>query len=315
MKKKECAIVQDLLVLYEDHMLQEESMQMVEEHIRGCEECMRIYENAGKELPISVEEAEKSEEKQDEEASKVMKRAYRRITYKHVKILYGILVALLITIFIVNEICNQFLDYGEGIVGMIYSIPADKIEVTDLYQLKNGDIYCTLKSEKQIGIQAIGEWQIPDDKFTQNTDEAFTEVYFRQRAPWEWNNAEFYQTTMVFATSRQGTLKESGEEIIQNCCEISYRGRNVSDKLIIWQRGQKVPEAPEEIEQKAIEEYIRDSQIGKAKQECENMGWDIDEIISEVYREDRDIWYEMGGSADEEDVVFRHNFETVTIYD
>ena len=38
MKKRECAIVQDLLVLYEDGVLQEESMQMIEEHIRGCEE-------------------------------------------------------------------------------------------------------------------------------------------------------------------------------------------------------------------------------------------------------------------------------------
>ena len=48
MKNRECAIVQDLLVLYEDGMLQEESMQMIEEHIRGCEECMKIYENTGK---------------------------------------------------------------------------------------------------------------------------------------------------------------------------------------------------------------------------------------------------------------------------
>ena len=49
--KKECAVVQDLLVLYEDDVLKEESRQMVEEHIRGCEECMQLYENARKPLP------------------------------------------------------------------------------------------------------------------------------------------------------------------------------------------------------------------------------------------------------------------------
>ena len=31
--KKECAIVQDMLVLYEDDCLQEESRKMVEDHI------------------------------------------------------------------------------------------------------------------------------------------------------------------------------------------------------------------------------------------------------------------------------------------
>ena len=38
MDKKICAVVQDLLVLYEDDVLKEESKKMVEEHISNCEE-------------------------------------------------------------------------------------------------------------------------------------------------------------------------------------------------------------------------------------------------------------------------------------
>ena len=41
MKEKECAIVQDLLVLYEDNVLPDESRQMVAGHIRGCEDCRK----------------------------------------------------------------------------------------------------------------------------------------------------------------------------------------------------------------------------------------------------------------------------------
>ncbi len=46
--KKECAIVQDLLVLYEDDCLQEESRKMVETHIATCQECRKIYEASEK---------------------------------------------------------------------------------------------------------------------------------------------------------------------------------------------------------------------------------------------------------------------------
>ena len=41
--KKECAIVQDLLALYEDDCLQEESRKMVEDHIAECQECRWVY--------------------------------------------------------------------------------------------------------------------------------------------------------------------------------------------------------------------------------------------------------------------------------
>ena len=48
--KKECAIVQDMLVLYEDDCLQEESRKMVEDHIADrirssdTEKCVSNYE-------------------------------------------------------------------------------------------------------------------------------------------------------------------------------------------------------------------------------------------------------------------------------
>ena len=49
--KQECAVVQDLMVLYEDDVLRDESRKIVQEHIRTCEECRKIYERAS--APVS----------------------------------------------------------------------------------------------------------------------------------------------------------------------------------------------------------------------------------------------------------------------
>lgn len=52
--KKDCAIVQDLLPLYEEELLQEETKQFVEEHLQSCPECRRIAEQSHIPLPAQV---------------------------------------------------------------------------------------------------------------------------------------------------------------------------------------------------------------------------------------------------------------------
>lgn len=51
---KDCAIVQDLLPLYEEELLQEETKKFVEEHLQSCEECRRIAEQSQIPLPAHV---------------------------------------------------------------------------------------------------------------------------------------------------------------------------------------------------------------------------------------------------------------------
>lgn len=53
---KDCAIVQDLLPLYEEELLQEETKEFVEEHLRSCQECRRIAEQSQIPLPAQVEQ-------------------------------------------------------------------------------------------------------------------------------------------------------------------------------------------------------------------------------------------------------------------
>lgn len=305
MKKRECAVVQDLLVLYEDDMLQEESREMVEEHIRGCEECMHIYESASKDVSVTSDEAGESEKKQEDLAVSVMKKLKRQAAHKSVMVLGIILAVILVGILAANEICNRITDNFWGIAGMIYIIPTDEIEVSELYQLKNGDIYCTLKSDKSIGIREHSELIVPNSAYEKSTDEGVFELCLRERTLWEKGNVpEEHQVSAIFSTEREGKIEETGEKVVQRCAKIIYRGKTKKDKLIIWKRGMKTAKASEEIERKAIREYVRNNQIQKAVRECENLGWDSEEIIK-VYEKDNDIGQIYG--SNNENVEFKND--------
>ena len=69
--KKECAIVQDMLVLYEDDCLQEESRKMVEDHIAECQECRWVYEASEKMQDIQVQTQTESDLQIQKSASQI----------------------------------------------------------------------------------------------------------------------------------------------------------------------------------------------------------------------------------------------------
>ena len=75
--KKECAIVQDMLVLYEDDCLQEESRKMVEDHIAECQECRWVYEASEKMRDIQVQTQTESDLQIQKSASQIMKKIKR----------------------------------------------------------------------------------------------------------------------------------------------------------------------------------------------------------------------------------------------
>lgn len=57
---------------------------------------------------------------------------------------------------------------------------------------------------------------------------------------------------------------------------------------------------------------MRDGQVGKAVQECENLGWDSEEEIAKVYQEDHDIsrtYYDSTYTG--ENVLFQHDYDAV----
>lgn len=290
--KKECAIVQDLLVLYEDDCLQEESRKMVEDHIAECQECRWVYEASEKMQDIQVQTQTESDLQIQKSASQIMKKIKRRTTLKAV-----IGIVLIVAVIIGGHVfCNHITDSEWGYSEMLYGIASDDVEVAQLYQLAGGDIYCVLKSSKSIGIQSMTGLQDPAELSNQNEDQTL-EYRMRGRTFWETVSAlEIKQSTIIFPVRLEGISEETKQEYTCYAKQVVFYGKTMSDKKVIWNEGQDIAKAPDEIEYRAIRAYLENGNVEKAHAECESLGWDSAKIIAEIGKQtSQDGIYEDAG--------------------
>ena len=63
MKERDCKIVQDLLPNYIEKLTNEETNKFIEEHLKTCEECKKVYDNMKKELNVDNKTKEKKKVK------------------------------------------------------------------------------------------------------------------------------------------------------------------------------------------------------------------------------------------------------------
>lgn len=73
--KQSCDVIKDLLVLYEDDMCSEASKKVVEEHLKGCQECRTYYQKLQCTNEMISGEIKEEFVKED----KVMKQGFRKI--------------------------------------------------------------------------------------------------------------------------------------------------------------------------------------------------------------------------------------------
>lgn len=276
--KKECAIVQDLLVLYEDDCLQEESRKMVEDHIAECQECRWVYEASEKMQDIQVQTQTESDLQIQKSASQIMKEIKRRTTLKAV-----IGIVLIVAVIIGGHVfCNHITDSEWGYSEMLYGIASDDVEVAQLYQLAGGDIYCVLKSSKSIRIQSMTGLQDPAELSDQNEEQTL-EYRMRGRTFWETVSVpEIKQSTIIFPVRLEGISEETKQEYTCYAKQVVFYGKTMSDKKVIWNEGQDIAKAPDEIEYRAIRAYLENGNVEKAYAECESLGWDSAKIIAEI---------------------------------
>jgi len=292
--KKECAIVQDMLVLYEDDCLQEESRKMVEDHIAECQECRWVYEASEKMQDIQVQTQTESDLQIQKSASQTMKKIKRRTTLKAV-----IGIVLIVAVIIGGHVfCNHITDSEWGYSEMLYGIASDDVEVAQLYQLAGGDIYCVLKSSKSIGIQSMTGLQDPAELSNQNEDQTL-EYRMRGRTFWETVSVpemEIKQSTIIFPVRLEGISEETKQEYTCYAKQVVFYGKTMSDKKVIWNEGQDIAKAPDEIEYRAIRAYLENGNVEKAYAECESLGWDSAKIIAEIGKQtSQDGIYEDAG--------------------
>ena len=273
--KKECAIVQDMLVLYEYDCLQEESRKMVEDHIAECQECRWVYEASEKMQDIQVQTQTESDLQIQKSASQIMKKIKRRTTLKAV-------IGIVLIIIGGHVFCNHITDSEWGYSEMLYGIASGDVEVTQLYQLAGGDIYCILKSSKSIGMQSMTGLQDPAELSDQNEEQTL-EYRMRGRTFWETVSVpEIKQSTIIFPVRLEGISEETKQEYTCYAKQVVFYGKTMSDKKVIWNEGQDIAKAPDEIEYRAIRAYLENGNVEKAYAECESLGWDSAKIIAEI---------------------------------
>lgn len=107
-----CEIIRDLLPLYIDGLTSEESNCEIEEHLRGCEECQKFYEEMSGEVGKDLERSIVSEEK-------------KQINYLR-KIKKKTMIQILSTLIVVGVFVGIFfLAFGIGV-----NVKQSEVEIT-----------------------------------------------------------------------------------------------------------------------------------------------------------------------------------------
>lgn len=257
MSRTSCNVIRDLMVLYEDHVCSEESRQMVEEHIAGCEECRKIYQMTKEELPgISLGEDSGGNGAQDsaDEWREIFEHAYkklvRRITYRHILIVSGVVVLLMI----LSCVWTEWLRYQVNVV------PPEDIQITELYELESGDIYCTFRCKEGFAYVNTSQIKVPEGKRFEEWDDGWQEIYFQYARPFGESAFRRNELSVIFPKKEVWEFQEKNEDgewtysgYTHNCAAVYYGRKDKEDKYLVWEEGQDIKPAPEKIE-KYVEE-------------------------------------------------------------
>lgn len=260
MSKIPCSVIRDLMVLYDDNVCSEESRRMVEEHIAECEECRSLYQKAAAGLPdISLEAEQESSRARDDEIieffKNVCKKIERRLNYRYIIIIFSLIVAVIIA----STVWEQWLQFRVNIV------PSEDVQITELYELESGDIYCTFQCKDTIGQVNFGDIEVPAGKEAENYDKGWQEIYFQYSMPFKKSiNEKIFgkEVSVVFpkkVVNSNLSVEVSGEWTYpggrtRTCAYIYYAGKNKEERMLVWEKGQEIKSAPESIEEKVEEE-------------------------------------------------------------
>lgn len=292
MKKKECAVVQDLLVLYEDNLLQAESREVVEEHVKSCSACREIYDAMKSQIVIKESLSDEIINDQDTGIVKAMKKFARRVTLKYV---LGIAIILTV-IMVADMVCQAFTVHGGGIRAVMMSVPAEDVTIKEMYQLQSGDIYIVFQSEEEFSLKYMSNMNVPHEEMRTDSENGYYNVHFEKIS--EINKTltgtvGFYEVGIVYPIEDYYQEDDDGNIVTRKCSQINYVENFEDDTKILWKKGQKIEKASLELEKELIKEYIERDFAGKAWEAIASLDLDDEsrEIAESYYKEkfDTDI--------------------------
>lgn len=289
--KLSCDTIRDLLPLYKDNVCSDSSKDLVEEHLTSCEECRTYYEKMEEGLPEITESMPGgNDEDTIQHDLQFLKDVSRKITFRQM-LVFGLTVIVLFiiggSIYWINQlpsdspIVQQF-----SILDSRISI--DEVTVKEVYELENGDIFCTLETDAPVN---IWEQRYASSKQTPSvyTDQGNFNTLTFTTTVWDRLNPFSYDTSLSFTVPMR-LLLVGPPDRQEPAKAIYYEGKG-GEKLTIWEEGQSLPPAPDAIEKKVAKEwdsYQEDCQKLKDSVETNSLDPDIDQLY---IREAEDVYY------------------------
>jgi len=236
-----CDVIRDLMILCEDDVCSEDSKNLIMEHIAVCEECRKIYEMSNTSMPemIFIEEKEVEVEHQ---AVKAFKEIKKKMTFEAI-MKFGIVALIVLMIHYA---------WKYNFEEKVNVVPPSEIAMTEIYQLDNGDYYATLECEGRFAWDHCDVVYLPEDGNRFTSEEFCYQVNFQRPFFWEWNKS-FYKDKISIHFPKENYA--FGKDYpTKECVSIQYVTGSGEEELIIWEEGQSVQEAPEEIERRVDEQ-------------------------------------------------------------
>lgn len=255
MSRIPCNVNKDLIPLYVDDVCSEESKDLVEEHLSECEECQHYYEALKEGIPEADVKEDKenilSEEKMRQAAASIIKDIKKQISQKQIQTVCAAAAIAFLLIFVLMGLNGEYMGSElEKFPLFDTRLKVSDMQVTELYQLKNGYLYITVETDKKFSIQTFGNLNKDIDKKEGFTGEYIGEIELRKKL---WgNSSRMKKCSFIYPLS--GVDENMEGELVE--CEdsaIYLRGKG-DQRVKVWEKGQTVETAPPEIEGMAKKE-------------------------------------------------------------
>lgn len=228
MSKIPCEVVQDLLPLYDDGICSEQSNELVEEHLEGCDSCTDIYKTMKKGIPAIDENQVKSDDLMAADLIKFLRKK---------SVLRDMIIALVIVaVFSVIIVLLQKVD-------TLHFVPYKDVELAELYELENGNIYCMVDNMAY-------EWHPMVGVELENGEVVMTIGYAYNLSTKVAGKIK--RVTQEFPDPWVFNVKESNDILGEvELSRIVYEDLVTNKEVVIWKKGDELEKAPKEVEEYA----------------------------------------------------------------
>ncbi len=269
MNKISCDVIRDLLPLYKDDVCSEKSKDLIEGHLPECEDCREYLDALNSELPpVTLTQDGTGAKNGNESGSsasdgiETLRRISRQINWLKVVVV----LSAAIMVFVVSTSLSLVKEYNPELYLFDRRVAVEDMQMTELYQLENGDFYITLESEHPCSPISYGDRiDSPDSEYSESYDNGESCLSLEKVSRLEQVFlGRLDSQTYSFVVPAEETVGQ--EEIFPDDSDfwdfpaavhknsfIYYQGKH-NKRFTIWKEGQEIMPAPASVEKRVQEE-------------------------------------------------------------